>query len=83
MNGVFGWAKDAVLRATKTAAQTAVALMTSNTAQITDVSVRHVLAVAGLAALASVLHNLAGLKLVGDDVVAVPEGAAMDGDLTV
>lgn len=63
MNAVKAWAKDAGLRAVKTGAQTAVALLGANTAGLTDIGWAHVLDVAGLAAVVSVLHNLAGLRL--------------------
>jgi len=63
MSNFKAWAKDVALRAVKTAAQAAVALVTANTAGLTHVPFGTVADVAGLAALICVLQNLASLKV--------------------
>jgi len=65
------WAKDVALRAVKTAAQAAGAVITANTAGLTHVPFGTVADVAGLAALICVLQNLSNLK-VPDPAVPVP-----------
>lgn len=67
------WLTDTGLRAVKTGAQTAVALLGANTAGLTQVGWVNVLDVSALAMVVSVLHNLAGLKLDGGTVTAVTE----------
>ena len=72
MRALRPWALDVGLRAVKTGAQTAVALLAANTAGLTAVDWPHVLDVAGLAVVVTVLHNLAGLRLPGDEPDATP-----------
>lgn len=67
MKAFKSWAVDTGVRAVKTAAQTAVAIVTANTAGVTDVAWMHVLDVAGLAAIITVLHNLASLNIKTND----------------
>ena len=64
MSSVKAWAVDTGLRAVKTGAQTAVALLGANAAELTNVHWTHVLDVAGLAVIVSVLHNLSNLNAV-------------------
>ena len=78
MSGVKAWAVDTSIRAVKTGAQAAVALVTANTAGLTSVHWTNVLDVAGLAAVVSVLHNLSNLNpkwiyLGGDVLPSAPE----------
>ena len=63
MSSLKAWALDTGLRAVKTGAQTAVALVTANTAGLTAIPWVHVLDVAGLAVVVSVLHNVSTLSL--------------------
>jgi len=61
-NGNFeGWVKAALMRAVKTAAQSAVALIGTNTIGITDVDWIALVSAAGLAAVVSLLTSVAGL----------------------
>lgn len=79
MNAVKAWGKDAGLRAVKTGAQTAVALLGANTAGLTAIGWAHVLDVAGLAAVVSVLHNLAALRLPDTTTAATETTSAQEG----
>ena len=63
MGNFKAWAKDVALRAVKTAAQAAGAVITANTAGLTHVPFGTVADVAGLAALICVLQNLSNLKV--------------------
>ncbi len=72
MKNFGAWVKDTVLRSIKTAAQSAVALVTANTAGLTSVSWVHVGDVAGLAFVVCVLHNLSTLKVDAPPAVADP-----------
>lgn len=63
------WVKDVALRAVKTAAQAAVAVITANSAGLTSIPFGVVADIAGLAALVCVLQNLSNLK-VSDTPVA-------------
>ena len=63
MSNFKAWAKDVALRAVKTAAQSAGAVITANTAGLTHVPFGTVADVAGLAALICVLQNLSNLKV--------------------
>ena len=63
MSNFKAWAKDVALRAVKTAAQAAGAVITANTAGLTHVPFGTVADVAGLAALICVLQNLSSLKV--------------------
>ena len=71
MSNFKAWAKDVALRAVKTAAQAAGAVITANTAGLTHVPFGTVADVAGLAALICVLQNLSNLK-VPDPAAPVP-----------
>ena len=78
MNGLRVWAVDVALRAVKTGAQTAVALLAANTAGLTAVDWPNVLDVSGLAMAVTVLHNLAALNLPGNKPA---HDAPVDGSL--
>jgi len=71
MSNFKAWAKDVALRAVKTAAQAAVALVTANTAGLTHLDFAVVADVAAMAAFVCVLQNLSNLKI-PDPAVAVP-----------
>lgn len=66
------WLKAAVVRAVKTAAQTAVALIGTNAVGFTDVDWVAIASAALLAAIISVLTSVAGIPEV-DDGESVPE----------
>lgn len=72
MDGMKKWGKAAAIRAVKTAAQTAVALIGTNTVGITDVDWVATASAALLAAIVSVLMSVAGLPE-ADDGAALPE----------
>lgn len=55
------WAKAAGIRSIKTVSQTAVGMLTGDMIGIVDVDWIHVLSVAALAGVASILTSLAGL----------------------
>jgi hypothetical protein len=63
MSNFKAWAKDVALRAVKTAAQAAVALVTANTAGLTHLDFAVVADVAAMAAFVCVLQNLSNLKI--------------------
>jgi hypothetical protein len=63
MSNFKAWAKDVALRAVKTAAQAAVALVTANTAGLTHLDFAVVADVAAMAAFVCVLQNLSNLKV--------------------
>lgn len=67
MNYVMDWAKAAVVRAIKTAAQSALGIIGASAA-IGDVDWRLVASAAALAAIVSVLTSIAGLPEVGGGV---------------
>jgi hypothetical protein len=70
MSNFKAWAKDVALRAVKTAAQAAVALVTANTAGLTHLDFAVVADVAAMAAFVCVLQNLSNLKI--PDPAAAP-----------
>lgn len=55
------WAKAAAIRAVKTAAQTAVALIGTGTVGFTDLDWLQIASVSGVAAVLSILTSIAGL----------------------
>ncbi len=59
------WAQAAAVRAIKTAAQTAVALIGTGAVGFTDLDWVHIASVAGVAAVLSLLTSVAGLPEVG------------------
>ena len=61
MESIKDWARSALVRATKTFAQTAVALIGTGVVGFTDLDWVRILSVAGVAAVVSVLTSLAGL----------------------
>lgn len=69
------WIKAALIRAVKTIAQTAVALIGTNTVGITAVDWAAVLSAAALAGLISILTSLAGIP-----EVQKPESGAGQGE---
>ena len=76
MSNFKAWAKDVALRAVKTAAQAAVALITANTAGLTHLDFAVVADVAAMAAFVCVLQNLSNLK-VPDPAASVPLEAVL------
>ena len=70
------WLKAALIRAIKTMAQVAVALLGTGTMGILDVDWVQVLSVAALAGVCSILTSLAGLP-----EVEMQEAAIMNGDV--
>ena len=71
MTNIKAWALDVAVRAIKTAAQTAVALLVGNTTGILTVNWTNIGSLAGLAAIVCVLQNLSTLDLTSAPVVAV------------
>lgn len=71
------WAKAAGIRAVKTAAQTAVALIGTGTVGFTDLDWVQIASVSGVAAVLSILTSIAGLPEVGkvDDYTEIDDGA--------
>lgn len=63
------WVKSAIVRAVKTAAQTAVALIGTGAIGITDVDWVGVLSASALAALVSVLTSIGGLPEAGNPTI--------------
>jgi hypothetical protein len=61
MESIKDWARSALVRAVKTFAQTAVALIGTGVVGFTDLDWVRILSVAGVAAVVSVLTSLAGL----------------------
>jgi hypothetical protein len=72
MSNFQAWALDVGVRAIKTAAQTAVALLIGNTSGLLSVDWANVGSLAGFAAVVCVLQNLTTLNLTSQPVVAVP-----------
>ena len=62
MSTLKSWAIDTAIRAVKTGAQTAVALLGANSAGLTAVNWVQVLDISALAVVVSVLHNVSGMK---------------------
>lgn len=62
MNALKSWAIDTGIRAVKTGAQTAVALLGANSAGLTSVNWVQVLDISALAVVVSILHNVSGMK---------------------
>lgn len=71
------WAKAAGIRAIKTAAQTAVALIGTGTVGFTDLDWLQIASVSGVAAVLSLLTSVAGLPEV-EDVEDVEDDGAED-----
>lgn len=82
MNTFTAWAKDVALRAVKTAAQTAGAIISANTGGLTHVPLGTVVDVAGLAALICILQNLSNLQLTTQpattSITVHPKGSVID-----
>ena len=70
MSNFKAWAKDVALRAVKTAAQAAGAVITANTAGLTHLDFAVVADVAAMAAFVCVLQNLSNLKVPDPTVAA-------------
>lgn len=68
MDNFTHWAKAAIVRAVKTAAQTAVALIGTGTVGFTDLDWVQIASISGVAAVLSLLTSVAGLpELEGED----------------
>ena len=68
MDNFTNWAKAAIVRAVKTAAQTAVALIGTGTVGFTDLDWLQIASISGVAAVLSLLTSVAGLpELEGED----------------
>lgn len=68
MEDFKNWAKAAIVRAVKTAAQTAVALIGTGTVGFTDLDWVQIASISGVAAVLSLLTSVAGLpELEGED----------------
>lgn len=68
MEDFTNWAKAAIVRAVKTAAQTAVALIGTGTVGFTDLDWVQIASISGVAAVLSLLTSVAGLpELEGED----------------
>ena len=75
------WGIDTGIRAVKTFAQSLAAILAANTFNLTAASGEQALQVAGLAAAASVLHNITGLSSIGGKVSVDPaEQVAADAE---
>ena len=61
MDNFTNWAKAAIVRAVKTAAQTAVALIGTGTVGFTDLDWVQIASISGVAAVLSLLTSIAGL----------------------
>ena len=61
MDNITNWAKAAIVRAVKTAAQTAVALIGTGTVGFTDLDWLQIASISGVAAVLSLLTSVAGL----------------------
>ena len=61
MDNITNWAKAAIVRAVKTAAQTAVALIGTGTVGFTDLDWVQIASISGVAAVLSLLTSVAGL----------------------
>lgn len=61
MDNFTNWAKAAIVRAVKTAAQTAVALIGTGTVGFTDLDWVQIASISGVAAVLSLLTSVAGL----------------------
>lgn len=70
------WAKAAGIRAVKTAAQTAIALIGTGTVGFTDLDWVQIASVSGVAAVLSILTSIAGLPEVGkvDEYTEIDDG---------
>lgn len=66
MSKILEWLRAAVVRAVKTAAQTAVALIGTNAVGVTDIDWLAIGSAALLAAIISVLTSVAGIPEVAD-----------------
>lgn len=66
MNEYASWAKAAIIRAVKTAAQTALSLIGTGAVGFTDLDWVQIASVAGVAAVASILTSLSGIPEVAD-----------------
>lgn len=66
MNEYKAWGKAALIRAVKTAAQTAVSLIGTGAVGFTDLDWMQICSVAGVAAIVSLLTSVAGIPEVAD-----------------
>lgn len=66
MNDYKAWAKAALVRAVKTAAQTAVAIIGTGAVGFTDLDWLQIVSVSGVAAIVSLLTSVAGIPEVAD-----------------
>lgn len=64
---IQNWAKAAIVRAVKTMAQTAVALIGTGTVGFTDLDWVQIASIAGVAGVLSILTSVAGLPEVKED----------------
>lgn len=66
MDNFTNWVKAAIVRAVKTAAQTAVALIGTGTVGFTDLDWVQIASISGVAAVLSLLTSIAGLPELED-----------------
>lgn len=66
MSNFTEWAKAAIVRAVKTMAQTAVALIGTGTVGFTDLDWLQIASITGVAGVLSILTSIAGLPEVGE-----------------
>lgn len=74
MNEYTEWAKAAVIRAVKTAAQTAVSLIGTGSVGFTDLDWMQIASVSGVAAVLSLLTSIAGIPEVSDGTSPLKKG---------